>query len=205
MDLRISSMQGLAHRLLRHHLTLPVAMGMVSVLFILSAMKEYHQWRSLMDVGHAAPVFVPEKPASYAINQTRIANLFGAPEATNNKPLRKTNLRLQLVGSFVSADFKSSAAFIQTDGKPARRVTIGQEVVSEVHLAAVSTDHVLLKRNGVSEILSFPRVMEQVGIINPTDLPRTPLTTGHLSRIHGFNGNDARQKIQHLQQQLKKI
>lgn len=125
MDLRISSMQGLAHRLLHHHLTMPVPLGMVAVHLILSAMNEYHQWRSLMDVGHPAPLLGPEKSASYAINQTRIANFFGAPEAPNNKPPSKTNLLLKHVGSFGSANFKSSEAFIQNDGNPARRLTIG--------------------------------------------------------------------------------
>jgi hypothetical protein len=125
MDLRISSMQGLAHRLLSPHLTMPVPLGMVTVALILSAMNEYHQWRSLMDVGHRAPLLGPAKSASYAINQTRIANLFGAHEAPNNKPPSKTNLLLNHAGSFGSANFKSYETFIQNDGNPAHRLTIG--------------------------------------------------------------------------------
>lgn len=205
MDLRISCMQDKARRLLRQPLAMPVAVGAVSLLILIGSARQYHQWQALMVKQDATSTPATASPAPQVINQARIATLFGAPAAPSDSPPQRTDLPLTLLGSFVNARPESSAALIQTDGKPARRVIVGQELVSGVRLAAVATDYLLLERNGTAERLYFPR---PVGFAAANDLTNygasyTTLKTYHLSQLTGVSHEQARQKAQLLKQEVR--
>lgn len=206
MDLRISCMQDKARRLLRQPLAMPVAVGAVSLLILIGSVRQYHQWQALMVKQDATSTPATASPVPQAINQARIAMLFGAPAAPRAAPPQMTYLSLKLVGSFVDIARQHSAALIQADGKPARRVMVGQYVVSGVRLAAVSADHVLLERNGATERLSFPRTVGFAAADGRADqgASYTPLKTSHLSQLTGISNNNIRHKARLLRQEIKR-
>jgi hypothetical protein len=124
MDLRISCMQDKARRLLRHPLAMPVAMGAVSLLILIGSAEQYRQLQALMGKQDAISTPATANPTPQAINQARIAKLFGAHVAQSAAPPQTTNLPLKLLGSFVNVAPENSAALIQADGKAARRVIV---------------------------------------------------------------------------------
>lgn len=142
-----------------------------------------------------------EAPKRSAVELERIVGLFGVSAAEPKEPLRKTTLPLILLGSFVSAQEKHSVAVIQIAGKAPRRIAVGQEVTTGVNLQAVSTDHVVLMRNGTSEQLFFPRGMATLKEDSPRDYPR--FNTSQLRKLSVQpSSRVAAQKIEGLLQGL---
>lgn len=158
-------MQDKARRLLRHPLAMPVAMGALSLLILIGLVQQYHQRQALMVKQDATSTPATANPAPQAINQARVTKLFGEPTASRISSPQKTDLPLALLGGFVNARPESSTARIQANGKCARRLIVGNDVLSGVRLAAVSADHVLLEGNRSLENLVFRRSLNIRGLI----------------------------------------
>jgi general secretion pathway protein C len=90
-------------------------------------------------------------------------NLFGAADASD-KPMqsataaRETRLPLELQGVFVAEIAADSAAIVAQKGKPGTLYAIGQMLPGNAELVEVHTDHIVLRRAGVRETLTFPEV-----------------------------------------------
>ncbi|MCB2256643.1 MULTISPECIES: type II secretion system protein N [Pseudomonadaceae] len=175
------------------------------MLIIIGSAQQYHQFRALMVKQDAILTPATASPAPQAINQDRIAKLFGIHAAQSASPPQTTNLQLKLLGSFVNVTPEISAALIQAKGKLARRLIVGQYVVTGVHLAAVSADHVLLERNGATERLFSPRIVESAAADDRAAYRASyaPLNTYHLGKLTGISSEQARQKNQLLRKLIK--
>jgi type II secretory pathway component PulC len=179
-------------------------MGTVSLLILIGAAQQYHQLQALMFKQDARSTPATANPAPQAIDQARIAKLFGAHAAQSAVPPQATNFPLELLGSFVNVAPENSAALIQAEGKPARRVIVGQNVASGVRLAAVSADHVLLERNGVSEHLTFPRTLEhkKVHSREKPEMAYTLLIALHLDSLTEISTKQTRSRNEFLRKEL---
>lgn len=197
-------MQRFALRLWRHRLILPVTLGGVGLLMVFSLWQQYQQWQALLA---SKPLVVrePEVPVRAVIDVEQLSGVFGSSTAKAKDPPRKTTLPLTLLGSFVSAHAKHSAAVIQVAGKAPKRVVAGQEVTQGVRLEAISADHVVLRRGSVSEHLFFPRTMAALGTSGERHTAYPTFSTAQLRKLPTLPSNKlAQQKLQGLLQGLRR-
>jgi len=95
-----------------------------------------------------------------SINAVLARNLFGIAnakaEATNTSPTVETRLPLELRGVFVGEDAASSAAIVAQKGKSGELYVVGGIVPGNAELMEVHPDHIVLRRAGNLESLTFP-------------------------------------------------
>ncbi len=102
-----------------------------------------------------------------SINDILSRNLFGLADATNNAvestaAAMETRLPLELQGVFVAEVSADSAAIVAQKGKPGILYAIGQTLPGNAKLVEVHTDHIVLRRAGVRETLTFPEPADQL-------------------------------------------
>lgn len=95
-----------------------------------------------------------------SINAILSRNLFGianaTTEASNTAPTVETRLPLELRGVFVGDDAASSAAIVAQKGKAGELYVVGGIVPGNAELMEVHPDHIVLRRAGNLESLTFP-------------------------------------------------
>jgi general secretion pathway protein C len=126
-----------------------------SVLFVISGPQGSESARPVQRSTDA----VATRPAATSINAIVSRNLFGAVEAgalTTAAPTRETRLPLELRGVFVGDEPEDSAAIIAQSGKNGELFAIGAVVPGNAELMEVHPDHVVLRRAGNLETLTFP-------------------------------------------------
>lgn len=102
------------------------------------------------------------------INDILARNLFGVADASAAKPLEsqaaatETRLPLELHGVFVAEVHGDSAAIVAQKGKPGILYAIGQTLPGNAELVEVHSDHIVLRRGGARETLTFPEVKAQL-------------------------------------------
>ena len=74
----------------------------------------------------------------------------------------ETRLNLTLHGVFVESDPGKGEAIIGQRGSKQKYYQVGDKVMNGVRLQAVFNDHVVLSRNGASEVLRFPKNIKPV-------------------------------------------
>lgn len=140
---------------------------------------------------------------------TSLLPLFASPvEADSQATAPSTNLRLSLLGSFVHADPARSSAIIVLEGSKAKGYRVGAQLSDGVILHAVYRDHVELKRNGRLESLAFkrPPPVTRAAQQNPNPNPNPSMPDYNAAQLQQFeeeNGQQLRQRMQELQQQLQ--
>ena len=81
--------------------------------------------------------------------------LFGtAPIASQTAA--PTASAIKLLGVVAAAGGQAGYALLQLEGKPTMAVREGEDVVDGVHLQEVTSDRVVLERNGIAETLALP-------------------------------------------------
>lgn len=94
------------------------------------------------------------------LNAILSRNLFGTAGATAaapvNQPAVVTRLPLELLAVYVADDPEESAATIAERGRQGINYRIGDQVPGNATLVEVHPHHVVLRRAGTREILSFP-------------------------------------------------
>ncbi|AYC31778.1 hypothetical protein D3880_04990 [Pseudomonas cavernae] len=151
-------MKRVAMRLWYYRLTPLLAFGAVCLLMIFSLVHQLQQWRALL-TEQPQTVATSPAPSRGAVDLVQLSGLFGTAAAPNAPP-RSTSLPLTLMGSFVSAQGDRSTALIKVSGKPSQRVLVGQEVMPGIRLESVHPQHAVILREGVTELLLFPRAKE---------------------------------------------
>ena len=106
----------------------------------------------------------PREPVN--VNAILARNLFGqadaAPREVATETAVETRLPLELQGVFVADEVADeSAAIIAQKGKPGLRYVIGEKIPGNAELVAVFADHVILRRAGTREKLTFPTATSQ--------------------------------------------
>lgn len=136
---------------------------------------------------------------------TSLLPLFASPvEADSQATAPSTNLRLSLLGSFVHADPARSSAIIVLEGSKAKGYRVGAQLSDGVILHAVYRDHVELKRNGRLESLAFKRPPPVTRAAQQNPNPSMPdYNAAQLQQFEEENGQQLRQRMQELQQQLQ--
>lgn len=134
--------------------------------------------------------------------QTSLLPLFSSPAAAGSSAVPSTNLRLTLMGSFVHADPARSSAIIALEGNKAKRYRIGEKLSEGVLLQAVYRDRVELKRNGRLETLAF-KLQAPLASTPSQFAPTAKQNIEQLQQLEEENGNQLRQRMQALQQQMQ--
>lgn len=146
----------------------------------------------------------PQAAEPQPVSLQQVENLFGTPAQSSNAPPPKTNLQLNLLGSFVNPDEKRSSAIIQVMGSPPKRLLVGEAINASTRLRAVHQDHVLLERNGREESLYFPQVRKATGSITPQQPAATfTPTEEQLQMLQDEDVKSLQQHLQDLQQQME--
>ena len=101
-----------------------------------------------------------EQSVAININQILNANLFGRAQPrvveVEQEPTKETRLPLELKGVFEANHPEDGAAIIAQKGKPGMLYGVGDQVPGNATLHAVHAQHVVLKRAGILETLTFP-------------------------------------------------
>ncbi|MFA0812034.1 type II secretion system protein N [Microbulbifer epialgicus] len=74
----------------------------------------------------------------------------------SNLPI--TQLNIVLSGVLDSSDKSKASALVAEKGKPAKRLYVGDSLPGGAELYSVEVDHVVLRRNGKMEKLTYPEV-----------------------------------------------
>jgi general secretion pathway protein C len=104
-------------------------------------------------------------------------HLFGktdAPKPVAPPPpakVQETKLNLRLVGVYASENTGVALAFIAEGNGPERTFRIGEVIGGSSRVDQINSDHVVLVRNGVQEILSLPK---DPGKNRPAGAPPAP-------------------------------
>ena len=118
----------------------------------------------------------PRVPAATAKRTARIEdivarNLFGVAEGgtTDAPPVERaveTRLPLELHGVFVADAADASAAIVAQKGKPGILYSVGDSLPGNARLVEVHTDHIVLRRGGARETLTFPEAKDGQFVAN---------------------------------------
>lgn len=100
------------------------------------------------------------------LNAILSRHLFGeadvSPSDMATRITEETRLPLQLQGVFVAEQVEEqSAAIVAQKGKPGRRYRLGDKIPGNAVLVAVFADHIILRRAGSREKLTFPTNFDQ--------------------------------------------
>lgn len=131
----------------------------------------------------------PRAPAASAKRATNIEdivarNLFGLAEGgetASAQPVQRaveTRLPLELHGVFVADDADASAAIVAQKGKPGLLYSVGDTLPGNAKLIEVHTDHIVLRRGGARETLTFPEAKDSQFVANQAvTRPPTPASS----------------------------
>ena len=131
-----------------------VSLATIAALLSLGFVLAYWTWAWF------APGVEPRAPGIVAGNGTQqiasAGNLFGNRQGNGNAPA-PTGIAIKLHGVMAASGGKSGYAVLQLDGKRDLAVREGQDIAPGIRLAEVRPDHVILERNGIREILAWPK------------------------------------------------
>ncbi len=113
----------------------------------------------------AVAVRAPDRRPAVSLNAILSRNLFGdagaAPaEADNTLPAVETRLPLELLGVFVADHPEESAAIVAQKGRAGILYAVGETLPGNATLAEVHADHIVLRRAGARETLTFPQISD---------------------------------------------
>lgn len=184
---------------------LPRAPSLLAVLIIvlMSASLAWQSlgWRRLLQAPATAASSQNQPTTGPA--QVSLLPLFGSAAPLESAAAPNTNLRLTLMGSFVHADPARSSAIIALEGSKAKRYLIGSQLSEGVVLHAVYRDRVELKRNGRLETLGFKLRPQQASQSQAE--PATDNNLEQLQQLEEETGNQLRERMQALQQQMQAV
>ena len=140
----------------------------------------------------------PQRSQTTSINAILSRNLFGAVDASNAKtvaaPTVETRLPLELRGVFVGDVPEDSAAIVAQKGKTGELYAIGAVVPGNAELMEVHPDHIVLRRAGNLETLTFPEV-SSVLVTNPGENTASDIGSYEMieddSGSAGFDADDS--------------
>jgi len=141
-----------------------VSLTTIAALLLLGFVLAYWTWSWF------APGVEPSAPGiamgdgTLGAQSVAAANLFGNLRRDGNAPA-PTGIAIKLHGVMAASGGKSGYAVLQLDGKRDLAVREGQDIAPGIRLAEVRPDHVILERNGIREILAWPK----------KDMPASPL------------------------------
>lgn len=159
-------------------------------------------WQRLLHSPQANTATASQQIASSS-TPTSLLPLFASPAAANGSAAApSTNLRLTLLGSFVHADPARSSAIIALEGSKAKGYLVGGQLSDGVLLHAVYRDRVELKRNGRLETLAFKSKPPLAAAASPSQTP-ADYNVEQLQQFEEENGNQLRERMQALQQQMQ--
>lgn len=113
---------------------------------------------------HAAPTTQSApKARALSVDELTSAHLFGhsnsqASSVADQAQAPETRLKLELRGVFGNTVVENGRALIAEKGKSAKYYRVQDKLPGGAELDSVATDHVMLKRNGRLETLSFSQV-----------------------------------------------
>lgn len=133
-------------------------LNMIIALTLVGASLAWQSTTWLFFLQNPARVALPKPsapPTRPAPSLEQLLPLFATPAATTKSVVQQTNLRLNLLGSFVQSETKKSTALIQSEGRAPEAYALNAHISEGVILHAVYADRVELERNGRLESLHF--------------------------------------------------
>ncbi|MGE0625470.1 MAG: type II secretion system protein N [Pseudomonadales bacterium] len=131
-----------------------------------------------LEAGARPAVTTPDRRPAVSINAILARNLFGdagqtAAVVDNTVPAVETRLPLELRGVFVADQPEASAAIVAQKGREGMVYVVGETLPGNAELVEVNPDHIVLRRAGARETLTFPQVTDSGSLIGASqpDLP----------------------------------
>ncbi|WP_237064917.1 type II secretion system protein N [Microbulbifer guangxiensis] len=114
-----------------------------------------------------------------------------------------TQLNLVLSGVLDNSDEQKASALVAERGKPAQRLFVGDRLPGGAELYSVDTDHIILRRNGKMEKLTYP---DEDG--RPT-VPTNNFANGGFARqaaeVSAQNDQSRSEKQQSIRERLEQL
>lgn len=119
----------------------------------------------------------------------------------SNLPI--TQLNIVLSGVLDNSDKNKASALVAEKGKPAKRLFVGDSLPGGAELYSVEVDHVVLRRNGRMEKLTYPEVdgRPNVPLKNYSSLARkSSRSSGRDTAKSGENQQSIRERMEKLRE-----
>ncbi|WP_444957633.1 type II secretion system protein N [Microbulbifer sp. ZKSA002] len=120
-----------------------------------------------------------------------------------NIPL--TQLNIVLSGVFDSSNKTKASALVSEKGKPSKRLYVGDQLPGGAELYSVEVDHVVLRRNGRMEKLTYPEVDGRPNVpLRGVSSSRQRTSSSSSSRRTAQRGEN-QQNIRERMEQLREL
>ena len=159
-----------------------------TVLFVISGPQSSESARPAV----RTPDNTPARSANTSINAIVSRNLFGVVDADVAQvaaPTTETRLPLTLQGVFVGDQPETSAAIISQNNRAGELYVVGAVVPGNAELMEVHPDHVVLRRAGNLETLTFPEVTAALVPGGNADAGGTFSTDRVAASVSGFDSD----------------
>jgi len=132
--------------------TAVVTLATIAALALLGLVAAYWTWVWL------APLPEPRAPtaADTGTAPASAGALFGSMRRDPDSPV-PTGIAIRLLGIVAATGGRRGYAVVQLEAKEILAVREGEDVAPGIRLAEVGTDHVILERLGIREILAWPQ------------------------------------------------
>jgi general secretion pathway protein C len=132
--------------------TAAVTLATIAALALLGLVAAYWTWVWL------APVPEPRAPtaADAGTAAASAGALFGGVRRDPDSPV-PTGIAIRLLGIVAATGGRRGYAVVQLEAKEILAVREGEDVAPGIRLAEVGTNHVILERGGIREMLAWPQ------------------------------------------------
>jgi general secretion pathway protein C len=130
--------------------TAVVTLITVAALALLGLVAAYWTWVWL------APLPEPRALTAADTGTAAAGALFGRTRRDPNSPV-PTGIAIRLLGIVAATGGRHGYAVVQLEAKEILAVREGEDVAPGIRLAEVGTDHVILERGGIREMLAWPQ------------------------------------------------
>ncbi|MDP5209061.1 MULTISPECIES: type II secretion system protein N [unclassified Microbulbifer] len=155
--------------------------------------------RTPRDANVSQPASIPNTPF-FGLAETKKKEVVPEVDLAN---LPATQLNIVLSGVLDSSNKGNASALVAEKGKPAKRLYVGDALPGGAELYSVEVDHVVLRRNGRMEKLTYPEVdgRPDVPIRNYSNLARRASQNSARSTVRrAENQQSIRERMEKLRE-----
>lgn len=132
--------------------TAVVVMATVATLALLGTVSAYWTWQWFAP-GSQARAQSAEDAGGHSKAAT---SLFGIVQKDRNNIVAQTGIAIRLLGIVAATGGRRGYAVVQIEPRQILAVREGEDVAPGIRIAQIATDHVILERGGIREMLAWP-------------------------------------------------
>lgn len=132
--------------------TAVVVLATVATLGLLGMVSAYWTWQWFAP-GSQARAQSAEDAGGHSKSA---ASLFGIAQKDRNNIVAQTGIAIRLLGIVAATGGRRGYAVVQFEPRQILAVREGEDVAPGIRIAEIATDHVILERGGIREMLAWP-------------------------------------------------